>query len=385
MADSPVRIAYVIKEMIVGGSQTHLLQVLRFLDRSRFQPVLCCLSGKGSLLENVRGLGVEVVTPSGSGAFKGAGLITHVTSLAREFRAHRIDVAHNYLLRANLVGSMAARLARVPLVLVSKRGCHERRGFELVSAKIGNVLSDRVTVNANAVRDFVHDNEGIALDDMTVIPSGIDITRFRPLADGNFKAALGIADDRIVVGIVTRGRVRKGVEEYIRAIGLVAREVPNVLGLIVGEVPIDDEVTSIVRDAGADNHLQFLGRRQDMPEVLSAFDVFVSSSHDEGMSNAILEGMAMERTVVATNVGGTGEVVRDGASGLLVPPRDPEALAKAIAEVARTPERRAEMGRIGRRIVEEKFSAQAMVRQMEALYFDLAARRGLGWGAAAAH
>src|SRR5207245_1599828 len=120
-----------------------------------------------------------------------------------------------------------------------------------------------------------------------------------------------------------------------------------------------------------------LGRRSDMPEVLAAFDLFVLSSHDEGMSNAILEAMAMEKPVVATDVGGTCEVVRHGHSGLLVPPKDPQALALAIADILSQPMRAADMGRLGRRIVEERFSARAMVRQMEHLYGALAALHGL--------
>jgi glycosyltransferase involved in cell wall biosynthesis len=105
-----------------------------------------------------------------------------------------------------------------------------------------------------------------------------------------------------------------------------------------------------------------------MPEVFASFDVFVLSSHDEGMSNAILEAMAMELPVVATDVGGTGEVVAEGETGLLVPPRDPAPLAEAIAALLAEPERRVSMGRLGRKVVEERFSAAAMVRQMEDLY-----------------
>ena len=307
------------------------------------------------LLDTIRALDVPVFAPTAQLSFKGAGLAGRVATLARQFRRQRLDIVHNYLLRANLVGAVSARLARVPLVLCSKRGCHERRGFELISAKIGNALADRVTVNAEAVREFVHGNEGCARDKMAVIPSGIDIERFRPLPSADFKARLGLSADQAVVGIVTRMRVRKGVEEFIRAMGTVCETNPERSRLIVGEVSFDDGMQALVRDLGLENHLTLLGRRSDMPEVLSAFDVFVLSSHDEGMSNAILEAMAMEKPVVATDVGGTGEVVRHGQSGLLVPPKDPQALAAAIGEVlvaagacrrngpARPPDRRGEV------------------------------------------
>jgi L-malate glycosyltransferase len=378
-----LRIAYVIKEMVMGGSQTHLTQVLRLLDRERFDPVLYCLTGKGPLMETVRSLGVPIVSPTPHMSFRGPSLLVRVAALARALRRDGIDIVHNYLLRANLVGAVSARLARVPIVLCSKRGCHWRKGFELVGAKIGNNLANCVMVNAEAVREFVHGNEGCPREKMVVIPSGVDTDRFHPLPAAQFKARLALPEDRCVVGVVTRMRVRKGVDEFIRAIARVRETHPNAHGVIVGEVSLDDSLQELVRALGLEEHLTLLGRRSDMPEVLSAFDVFVLSSHDEGMSNAILEAMAMEKPVVATDVGGTGEVVRHGQSGLLVPPKDPEPLAIAISEILGQPARAHEMGRLGRRIVEEGFSAHAMVRQMEQLYLDLAAQHGVALAQAA--
>jgi len=172
-------------------------------------------------------------------------------------------------------------------------------------------------------------------------------------------------------------RVRKGVEEFLRAMIQVRERHPMVQAVIVGEVELDSDLRQLVTTSGMEDALHLLGRRSDMPEVLSAFDVFVLSSHDEGMSNAILEAMAMEKPVVATDVGGTGEVIRHGESGLLVPPKDPIPLAIAIADVLATPERGAEMGQLGRRVVQDGFSAQAMVRQMEELYLRLLHERGV--------
>lgn len=372
-----IRIAYVIKSMVVGGSQTHLLQVLRLLDRTRFEPALYCLSGEGPLLDGVRESGVAVHTPGAGLSFRGPALIGRIVLLRRALRLWRPEIVHNYLLRANLVGAVSARLSGVPVVLCSKRGCHERRGFELVSAKIGNALADLVPVNAEAVRDFVHHNEGCSREKMAVIPSGVDTDRFQPLPPNDFKGRLGLPADALVVGIVTRMRVRKGVEEFIRAIARVRETQPRLHAVIVGEISLEGEMQNLVDSLGLSAHLRLLGRRADIPEVLSAFDVFVLSSHDEGMSNAILEAMAMEKPVVATDVGGTGEVVRHGQSGLLVPPRDPETLARAIGAVLAEPERAREMGRLGRRIVVDGFSARSMVHQMEELYLNLAVRRGL--------
>jgi glycosyltransferase involved in cell wall biosynthesis len=211
---------------------------------------------------------------------------------------------------------------------------------------------------------------------MVVIPSGVDTDRFQPLPSGDYKTRLGLSPDRPVVGVVTRMRVRKGVEEFLRAMDLVRQRFPGAQAAVAGEVTLDDELQRLVDGSGLGNDLHLLGRRSDMPEVLSAFDMFVLSSHDEGMSNAVLEAMSMELPVVATDVGGTGEVVRHGESGLLVPAKDPLPLAAAMIEILSDPIRGRAMGRLGRQIVIDGFSARSMVRQMETLYLSLLRERG---------
>lgn len=372
-----IRTLYTVAFMEVGGSQTHLLQVLKLIDRDRFDPMLCCLTGEGALLDAARETGVPVFDGGMRSGFHPLQTCRAARRLASQIRRERVDVVHNYLLRANIVGTIAARLARVPAVLASKRGCHERRGIELAGAKLSNWLADRVTANAEAVREFVHDNEGCPKEKMVVIPSGVDTDRFQPLGQGDYKTRLGLRADRPVVGVVTRMRVRKGVEEFLRAMHMVRERFPGTQAVVVGEVSLDPELQALVDGSGLGPDLHLLGRRSDMPEVFAAFDVFVLSSHDEGMSNAILEAMAMELPVVATDVGGTGEVVRQGESGLLVPPKDPLPLATAIGEVLGDAARSRVMGRLGRQIVVDGFSARSMVRQMETLYISLLRERGV--------
>jgi glycosyltransferase involved in cell wall biosynthesis len=173
-----------------------------------------------------------------------------------------------------------------------------------------------------------------------------------------------------VVGTVTRQRIRKGVVEFLQAVSAVRSREERVHGVIVGEVSEQRELSEWLDRLGLTGHVTLAGRRSDMPEVLSAFDLYVLSSHDEGMSNALLEAMAMELPVVATDVGGTGEVVVAGESGFLVPPKDPKALAAGIEQVLSRPDGGRSMGRVGRRIVEQKFSARSMVREMERVYLS---------------
>ena len=376
------RVLYTVNRMDVGGSQTHLLQVLRLLDRERFDPVLCCLTGKGALLDVARATGTTVIS-GGLSRLKSPRTPAALARLASLMRRERFDVVHNYLLRANVIGTLAARLARVPVVLTSKRGCHERRGLEMVGARLSNRLADCVTANAEAVREFIHEHEGCPLEKMVVIPSGIDTERFAPLPPDDFKSRLGLPADAVVVGSLTRMRVRKGVEEFLRAMGEICRTRPNVHVVIAGDVEDDDAVQTMVAETGLAGRLHLLGRRSDIPEVLSAFDVFVLSSHNEGMSNAILEAMAMEKPVVVTAVGGTVEIVSEGETGHLVPPHEVEPLRRGIERVLDDPAAGRRMGVRGRQVVLDGYSSRAMVRQMEALYTQLLAARSAGQPATA--
>jgi glycosyltransferase involved in cell wall biosynthesis len=374
---APRRVLYTVNRMDVGGSQTHLIQVLRLLDRDRFEPLLCCLTGAGALLDAARATGTTVLD-GGLGSLKSPAAVAAIARLSGVMRRERIDVVHNYLLRANVIGTLAGRAARVPVVLASKRGCHERHGFEMVGARLSNRLADCVTANAEAVRDFVHAHEGCPREKMVVIPSGIDTDRFAPLPEGDYKTRLGVPADAVVVGSLTRMRVRKGVEEFLRAMAAICGERPEVHVVVAGDVELDAGLQALVDAAGLGERLHLLGRRRDVPEVLSAFDVFVLSSHGEGMSNAILEAMAMEKPVVATAVGGTVEVVEEGVTGHLVPARDAEALARGIRRVLDDRGRGRAMGARGRQVVVDRFSAKAMVRRMEALYTQLLGAREAG-------
>jgi glycosyltransferase involved in cell wall biosynthesis len=306
-------------------------------------------------------------------SFKSPTTVLDILRLARFMRREKVEIVHNYLLRANVIGTIAARLAGVRPVLCSKRGCHERRGLELIGARLSNSLATCVTANAEAVRDFVHVNEGCPKEKMVVIPTGVDTERFHPLAGTGFKERLGLDPSKPVVGTVTRMRVRKGVEEFLRAMASVLERRSDAQAVIVGDVSLDEDLQRLVDSTVLRDRLRLLGRRDDMPEVLSAVDVFVLSSHDEGMSAAILEAMAMQLPVIATDVGGTAEVVRRDKSGILVPPRDPEPLAQAVEQLLADRQRREAMGRLGRQIVEQGFSVRVMVRRIETLYLDLSA------------
>jgi len=369
-------VVYVIASMIVGGTQTHLLQVMRLLDRTRWRPHLFCLRDGGALVGTARDLGVEVSSFGMRGTLKNPFDLGGVARMSARLRRLRPDVVHGYLLRGNFYGALAARVAGVPALITSKRGLHRpASAAERVAVRVSNRLSDVVTGNSPAVLEFTHAVEPPFRAPMEMIPSGIDVERFKRGEGRNLREELGLGD-RPVVGTAITWRPRKGYRLLFEAFAAVRKDVPRAALLVAGVDALEGDPEVLADRLGIRDAIYPLGRRDDMPKVLATFDVFVLPSESEGMSNALLEAMAMCLPVVATAVGGNVTVVEDRVSGFLVAYPDAPALARTIVELFSNAGMRARVGEQARSRVVERYSAQAMVRDIEALYERVLDRKG---------
>jgi glycosyltransferase involved in cell wall biosynthesis len=381
--EGPLPVVFVVASMITGGTQTHLLEVFRHLDRRRFRPVLFALRDEGNLLAACRAAGVEVRTFGMGGSLKNPRDFRGLLRMLRALREIRPAVVHGYLLRGNFYAAVAARLAGVPVVVTSKRGLHHPAGLaERIAVRVASRLSDTVTGNSPQVLEFTVEVEGVQKAPMVMIPSGIDVERFDPAAVGEgsrrgLREGLGIADQP-VVGTAITFRPRKGFRMLFEAMAELRRDTPDAQLLIAGADDMPPEPAELARSLGLTDCIHLLGRRSDMPEVLAALDVFVLPSESEGMSNAILEAMAMELPVVVTAVGGAPEVVEEGVSGFLVDYPDAGAMASRLGRLFADSGLRRRVGEAARRRVVSAYSSAGMVRQMEELYATLLRRKKSG-------
>ncbi|MBI4488810.1 MAG: glycosyltransferase [Deltaproteobacteria bacterium] len=378
----PIPILYVIPRMSVGGAEMHLLGVLRLLDRRRFSPMLCCLTTDGQdsfhLLERVRELGLPIFDARVRNvpySLIRPHTFLQMARIARIMRNRRVKIVHSYLFHANWFGTLMARIARVPVIIASKRSLdvYSRTG-DRWACRVVNRLADCVTANAWAVRDHVHQTEGCPLEKIVIIPNGIDPTLVS--RNGARRAALpDLTDQGPVLGTVGRLSWKKGQENLLEAAALVIGQVPEARFFLVGDGPLRAELQSQARRLGIEDKVHFAGWVEDSAWVLSQMDVFVLPSHMEGMSNSLLEAMAAGKPVVATNVGGNPEVVVDERTGFLVPPKNPRALASAILRILADRELARRLGEAGRARVESEFTVEKMVARMEDLYDSLLAAR----------
>jgi glycosyltransferase involved in cell wall biosynthesis len=314
-----------------------------------------------------------------------------LAELRRVFRDLRPEIVHTHNPKPGVYGRIAARLARVPVVVNTVHGVYALPDDPLAKRlpvyaleRLAAACSDAELVQGPEDIETLA-SIGIPRRKLVHLGNGIDLRRFDPAAmtpeaRAAIRAEIGAADGDVVVGVVGRLVREKGFEEVFAAARLLRQEAPNVRMAVIGiaEPHKADgysaaDIDALARDAG----VVFLGARDDMPECYAAMDVFAFASHREGFPRAPMEAAAMGVPVVITDVRGCRETVEDGVTGELVPVRDARALASAIARLAADPERRAAYGAAGREKARREFDDRRLVATTLGVYERALERRGL--------
>ncbi len=369
---SAVKVLHLIWALDLGGAERQVIEIVKGLDRSRFEPTVGCLVRKGRWGEALEAEGTPVVDFA-----KRPGLdVALLPRLTRFIRQGGFEIVHTHAFTASSWGRAAATIARVPAIVA-----HEHSGFSLespprrvVDRMLAHWTSRWVVVSEALARDLVR-IEGLPLSKLVVVRNGVSRQPASPDAVQRARAELLGDGFTELLGTVGRLERRKGLEVLLEAYLRLAPRRPGLALALVGDGPLRSELEEEVRERGIADRVRFTGRREDVAAVLGALDVFALPSHTEGLSIALLEAALAGCAIVATDVGGNSEVVRDGRNGLLVPPRDPSALADAVRALLDDPRRARELGRQAARDV-QRFSADAMIRAIESLYEDLLAPPG---------
>ena len=300
-----------------------------------------------------------------------------VFALARLIRAHGIEVVHCHKGKARTLALLAGLVAPIP-VLVLNRGV----SFPLDRWNRLGYITSRVTAVVAVCESIKRRlmGSGVPAAKIEVIYSGTDLKRFHPGVDGaRVRRELGLEAGQV---LVTQVGIRswRGNDDVLDAMVRVCREAPHARLLLVGAPPA--RIVSLgekARARGLEHAVTVLPHREDVPEILAASDLVVDASYAGlGLTGSIREALAVETPVIATDLEGMPELVTDGETGLLVPPRNPEALAQAILRVLENPARAKAMARAGRKRVEDHFSLDAKLDRTEALYARLLAVAGAG-------
>ena len=386
---------YINPGIHMGGAERSLILLLKGMDKSRFTPVVAAF-GEGIFLNAVRELSiksysvklsrrVEKLTKlyreySSVGYAKSLGGISAgILSLCQLIRKQRIALVHTNGIKAHFLGGFAAKLCRVPLVWHVRDFIPpgiEKDAFLLLAS----VMPDRIIVNSDAVgMQFSHSAK--AYKKVVRIYNAVDLTEFEPSLQGwRVREEFRIPSSAPLVGLIAHLTPWKGHDYFLKAAAKIGQALPEARFLIVGDVIYQTEghetykkdLEVLCSDLGLGEKVIFTGFRYDIPEVIAALDVVAhASSQPEPFGRVLIEAMAMGKPVVATNLGGVPEVVKDGETGLLVPPRDSEALAEASIKLLKDKQFASWLGANGLKHVRANFDARSHVEQIEALYKSL--------------
>lgn len=359
----------------IGGTERQVVNLVRGFDRSRFELHLACMGRRGQFLEELESRQIPITE------YAAKSLYNHVSwrkrlSLARHLRSSRIDIVHSYGFYGNLFAIPAARLAGSPVVIASIRDTGEMlTRAQRWAQKTVCRAADCVLVNAAAIRRWLIE-QGYAPDNIQVIRNGI-VPPERPGKQEaeRVRRELNLPPDASLIGVLSRLNPMKGIEYFLDAAAAMGKRARNARFLVIGDGRHRKELEQYAARLGLGDRVVFTGFRMDVPAVLSALSVSVLPSLSEGLSNSLLESMVAGLPVVATDVGGNPEALEDGVSGIIVRPRDSEALARGMALLLENPDLAAEFSRAARQRIVQRFSLDHMVRETEALYLRLLERK----------
>lgn len=370
MKDKTIKIVYLINGLGSGGAEMMLYRLLERIDRQAYQPsVITLLELKGPLQEKIEALGIDVYPLR----IKSKLDFRSIGRLYQMLKTLKPDILHTQLFAADIIGRLIGKILRVPVVITSIRNIYYGGFGRYFLFKLTEWCADRTTFVSKAALERFVELKVVPEEKAVLIYNGLNPECYYRSAGRQDKLArrkeLALPEEGNLILAVGSLTNQKGYGVLLKALRLLILKEASFTALIVGSGPLKKDLEAEAADLGLQGRVFFPGRADNVAELMAAADLLVLASLWEGLPGVVLEAMASELPVVATAVGGTPELVEEGRSGYLVPPGEAEELAAALEKLLNLPERvRLDLGRAGRKIVEEKFSLDKMVKAYEELY-----------------
>ncbi|MFH2052577.1 MAG: glycosyltransferase [bacterium] len=374
--DGRIHVAHVIGTLQTGGAEMALVNYLRVADQVHFRHTVICLTKAGENADLVRELGVDVVVIR----TRIRAMPFDVLRLGRWLSRNRVAVVHTHMFSAAMLGRLAGLAGNVSLLVTTEHGKEpwKRRRHILVDRFLGARTFRQIAVSED-VRRIRMERDGAPEARLVLIPNSVSIPdRVRDSGiRTRIRAEFGLNEEAVVIGSVGRVVDAKAYPVLVEAMALLRDRFPGLFWLQVGDGPEREDLVRAIKVRGLSDRIITAGNRRDVNDILHALDVWVMSSRREGLPVALLEAMAAELPIVATDVGGIPDAVTNGSSARLVPAEDPAALAGAIAEVIEHPELAQRLAAKARADVEARYGNREVALRIEAIYREGLASRGL--------
>jgi glycosyltransferase involved in cell wall biosynthesis len=365
-----LRIEMVVPTLDAAGMEVMVANLTRGLAERGHDVGVTCLEADGPLADELRAAGSRVAVVVSSPGFRGVLRPVELEAWLREVRPDIVHVHSGGWLKA----ARAAHRAGVRHVVHTVHGLLDHEPWHGVLLKRWAArYTESVVAVSEPLRQYLLRVVRLPATKVTLVPNGVDEHLFSPgPRHGDWRGAMGIPPGALVIGNVARLDSVKNHADLIDAFAMMRPQVPEAVLVIAGEGPLRRDLEARVAALGATQQIRFLGETRDIARIYREFDLFVLSSRAEGTSLSVLEAMASGVCVVATAVGGTPALLRDGAVGCLVRPGDPRGLATAMADLMHDQRRRRELADAGRNAVIARYSLETMVRRYEQEYRRMA-------------
>lgn len=377
MVRSGSRIVFLTTDLAYGGAETQLVYLATRLSYRGWSVRVVSMIPPEAYVKELEEAGITVESLN---MRRGVPDPRALCKLVAILRRERPLVLTSFMYHANLLGRIAGRIGRVPVVISSIRNENFGGPMRDRLMRLSDWLADATTINSHLAGEAVVQRGVVPATKLRIIPNGLDTDRFTwtPEIRVQVRKALGLQEECFLWLAVGRLEQQKDYPNLLAAFARVARERQNVLLYVAGQGSLREDLENQVRSMGMEGRVKFLGLRRDVPRLLAAADGFVLASAWEGLPNVVMEALAASIPVVATRVGGVPELVLDGKSGFTVPPKDPDALAQAMLRLMALPrEIRFRMGQTGRAYVEAHYGLENVVNQWEKLFLECLRGRGI--------
>lgn len=366
--ERPLRLVQFVRSFHIGGTEVQVLELLRGLPEG-YQVRVGVLEAAGPLMEELSDLGHTPTAFPLHGSLMRAGTAHTILRIALWLKAQQADLVHVHDFYSILMVIPAARMVGCKVVVGRLDLAHWHGTARRVVYAQATRLADHVIANADAIRTMLMREERIPGHRISVIHNGLDVARFDQRLAAGLDAPL--PDTRgapLLVHVANMSHPVKRQEELLTALRLLRNQGMHLHTFLVGDGPRRPGIEARARELGLSDSVHFLGHRKDVPAIYAKAQLGVLCSAAEGLSNAVMEGMAARLPMVVTRVGGNPDLIEDGRRGRVVEPGQPEQLAGALGHLLAQPATGRRMGRAARRFVEQELSLGRMISRHDALY-----------------
>lgn len=353
----------------VDGPGRTILEIAEALNRSGFRYIIGALVREGErndYVEEARQRGLEVVAIVERSPFDREVLAQVALALER----FHVDVMHTHEARSDVIGLLCTRSKRVRL-LTTTHGWIANNWKGHVYSVLDKVILrwfDRVVVVSERMKGQLR-RWAVPGGKIEVVPNALMVDEYCPdRSEDGFRRELGLRPENVLIAYIGRLSPEKGPDVFLRAAAQVCAEYPSARFVLIGVGPEELALRALASSLGIADSVIFAGYRKDMKRIYNSLDLVVQSSYTEGMPNVVLEALLMQVPVIATNVGGTAEVMQHERHGILVPAGSPDRLAVEIKQFMRGPNRLAAMARAGRERIREVFDSRKRIERMKQIY-----------------